>query len=487
MLVIISCQTDETIPNEKYESFNHVPKVISEKITLNTLKIQHPKIHENISIHKKGAVLNQARTVYNAANDFYIDTSAILHLQYNDTHSYTFAIFRQGNSTRIENLVITEKINGEILAKIVSYNLTNPEKIAIQNNEFVNLSTKMSSTTVDPSTFSIQQLTTRIECHDEERQVVEACSSLKHDESNMELWHQCKATVKPKVYIILTTVCEDVSSGGGDNGGSSGLPGDSGAGSNTGGEPIGSIDDINDEPITTPLLNVSPVRTFIAGLNAEKSQWWNEVATTETKALLENYLNQNTVDNALLDEAEQFVTELIDTSIILNINASDIWFNDYENFRAQMSNSERSIFDSILPNRQMLYMVSAKKALDISVELFPVSQIPSNLHNGKGDAFRHALWNAYCTGFFGATLTEQLTTAHEAKIDPNNPFPQKEIDMDLYNNDKGRIIGGYSNYNNVENNVLDYLNDGGLRFLSFLNPNYPYYPTIMSALIPTDQ
>jgi hypothetical protein len=70
LLVIIGCQTDETIIDEKDESFNHVPKVISEKITLNTLKIQHPKIHENISIHKKDAVLNQARTVYNAANDF---------------------------------------------------------------------------------------------------------------------------------------------------------------------------------------------------------------------------------------------------------------------------------------------------------------------------------------------------------------------------------------------------------------------------------
>ena len=36
------------------------------------------------------------------------------------------------------------------------------------------------------------------------------------------------------MYIILTTVCEYVSGGGGNNGGSIGLPGDSGAGSNTG-------------------------------------------------------------------------------------------------------------------------------------------------------------------------------------------------------------------------------------------------------------
>jgi hypothetical protein len=252
------------------------------------------------------------------------------------------------------------QINGEILAKIVSYNLTNHEKIAIQNNEFVNLSTKMSSTTVDPSTFSIQQLTARIECHDEERQVVEACSSLKHDESNMELWHQCTATVKPKVYIILTTVCEDVSSGGGDNGGSSGLPGDSGAGSNTGGEPIGSIDDINDEPITTPLLNVSPVRTFIAGLNAEESQWWNEVATTETKALLENYLNQNTVDNVLLDEAEQFALQFIQNSLSSGLNL------DFEKSLKSPANIDISNFEDETEDEERILNCTIDKLMKSS-------------------------------------------------------------------------------------------------------------------------
>ena len=177
----------------------------------------------------------------------------------------------------------------------------------------------------------------------------------------------------------------------------------------------------------------------------------------------------------------------IDTSINLEINVPDIWFNDYEVFRNQMSNSERAIFDNMLPNRKMWYMVSTYKALEKSKELFPNTYIPSNSHNGKGDAFRHALWNAYCTGFFGSTLAEQLTTAHEENIDLNNPFPQKEIDMDLFNNNKGRLIGGYSNYNNVIQNVLDYLYIGGLSYLSVLNPNPPYYPTSYSIMIPTNQ
>ena len=150
--------------------------------------------------------------------------------------------------------------------------------------------------------------------------------------------------------------------------------------------------------------------------------------------------------NNYSQESVAFVDELEVLSTDLEINdLANVWFNQYDNFRSQMSVTERAIFDSILPNRQMWYMASAYKALEKSNELFPNTFIPSNSHNGKGDAFRHALWNAFFTGFCGASLAEQLTTAHEEKIDPYNPFPQKEIDMDLFNNQKGRLIASYSN------------------------------------------
>lgn len=59
--------------------------------------------------------------------------------------------------------------------------------------------------------------------------------------------------------------------------------------------------------------------------------------------------------------------------------------------------------------------------------------------------------------------------------------------MDLFNNQKGRLIASYSNITNVTQNVLDYFNSGGLRYLNVLNPNSPYYPTFYSTLIPTNQ
>ena len=226
-------------------------------------------------------------------------------------------------------------------------------------------------------------------------------------------------------------------------------------------------------------VNSSTVANFINSNNMS----WITIQEVATQQSIFNYL----IANNFSSSSVAFVDELKNTSIQLGINVIDIWFNDYENFRNQMSNSERAIFDSILPNRQMWYMASAYKALEKSNELFPNTFIPSNSHNGKGDAFRHALWNAFFTGFCGASLAEQLTTAHEEKIDPYNPFPQKEIDMDLFNNQKGRLIASYSNINNVTQNVLNYLNSGGLRYLSVLNPNPPYYPTSYSTLIPTNQ
>lgn len=167
-------------------------------------------------------------------------------------------------------------------------------------------------------------------------------------------------------------------------------------------------------------------------------------------------------------------------SIQLEIDAMNVW-NDYDNFVGQMSISEKAIFDNLLPNRKLWYLVSAKKAFDKANELFP-----NSTHNGKGDAFRHALWNGFCALTLGDNLGEQLTTAHEYR--PSQyPFNYKETEMDLYNNQKGRQVAITSNLTNIVDNILSYLNSGYLRYLNNLdlinNNNATYY----SILIPTDQ
>ena len=63
--------------------------------------------------------------------------------------------------------------------------------------------------------------------------------------------------------------------------------------------------------------------------------------------------------------------------------------------------------------------------------------------------------------------------------------------MDLYNNQKGRQIALISNLRNLTDNVLQYLNNGYLRYLNNLtqsvDPQLNYLATFNSILIPTDQ
>ena len=78
------------------------------------------------------------------------------------------------------------------------------------------------------------------------------------------------------------------------------------------------------------------------------------------------------------------------------------------------------------------FKANADNALATAQRLFPAS----SLHNGDGDAFRHAYWNALMTRGHGADLAKEFADAHESN--PNNPADEKA--MDLHNNEVGRQI-----------------------------------------------
>ncbi|MFP2924864.1 DUF6973 domain-containing protein [Pyxidicoccus sp. 3LG] len=59
------------------------------------------------------------------------------------------------------------------------------------------------------------------------------------------------------------------------------------------------------------------------------------------------------------------------------------------------------------------------------------------MHNGKGDAFKHAYWNALMTFYLTETWAKAMGNAHEAR--PKNPKLEKR--MDLRNNAVGRRHG----------------------------------------------
>ena len=86
------------------------------------------------------------------------------------------------------------------------------------------------------------------------------------------------------------------------------------------------------------------------------------------------------------------------------------------------------------------YYSASKSALSRSQQLF------SSLHNNKGDAFRHAYWNAILSRMIGRSSAKLWTDAHENGA-AGQPVRQKR--MDLHNNWVGRDVAARNTYANL--------------------------------------
>ncbi len=152
-----------------------------------------------------------------------------------------------------------------------------------------------------------------------------------------------------------------------------------------------------------------------------------------------------------------------------------------QDYRNKMSSDELILFDSLSRQDQLKYLWSAKQAIDKSKELF---NSLLQLYNGKGDAFRHAYWNALSTQRLGSNLTGLLTSKHE-NIASTYPYQHFEKTMDLFNNSIGRNIGENGSGDLVQD-ILDALDNGDLRYLSNQD-SISGKATYNSEVIPTDQ
>lgn len=179
-------------------------------------------------------------------------------------------------------------------------------------------------------------------------------------------------------------------------------------------------------------------------------------------------------DGKIKDENGQCVED----EIILEDNA--VIQNFEQDYRTKMSDDELSLFDNLSREEQIKYLWSAKDAWDKTDELYFT---PCEKYNGKGDAFRHAYWNALSTQRLGVALTNQLTTRHENR--PSlYPYNRKENEMDLFNNQIGRNIGSQS-LNSIIQDIQTALNNGELRYIS--NQASNCRATYSSQIIPTNQ
>jgi len=103
-----------------------------------------------------------------------------------------------------------------------------------------------------------------------------------------------------------------------------------------------------------------------------------------------------------------------------------------DGYRARMSQQELAIFDAMTQAQQIKYLANGHYAQGLAEAGFE----RNTLHNGKGDAFRHALFSALNARDLGLDLAKKLGDAHE--LHPIETPLGRE--MDLYNNQIGRDI-----------------------------------------------
>ncbi|WP_334113963.1 DUF6973 domain-containing protein [Paucihalobacter sp.] len=184
------------------------------------------------------------------------------------------------------------------------------------------------------------------------------------------------------------------------------------------------------------------------------------------------------------------ISTYIRNFLIIGINAllndGEVDFDEYliynpaldEDYLNRMAVQEREIYNGLNLNQKKHYLMSAQQATHFTQIYYPES-----LWNGKGDAFRHGLWNALATTRLGIDLTQQLTTAHESdSLDPNYDNHFKEKEMDLFNNEIGSLHS-----NNLVNIMLINMEQGTLRYLNNLTNGSSGMATNASTLIPTNQ
>lgn len=99
---------------------------------------------------------------------------------------------------------------------------------------------------------------------------------------------------------------------------------------------------------------------------------------------------------------------------------------------ANLNSREKALYNKNKA-KALVCMANGKYAIKYSKELYKSSV----LHNGNGDAFRHAIWNYGMAIDVGQTFAKQWADAHEYG-DTKQPYIERK--MDLHNNMKGRSL-----------------------------------------------
>lgn len=221
----------------------------------------------------------------------------------------------------------------------------------------------------------------------------------------------------------------------------------------------------------------------IPTLTTNQINWVNDPANSSLALQLINFLNASPYSLQSQNFAELAIDALINDGEVDYVEKLIYDPGLEQEIKSRMTTKEIGIFDNLTSFQQYQYLKSAIQAYN-----YAEIHYPKPVRNRKGDAIKHSFWNALSTVRLGASLTKQLTDAHEEiTFDTNYQNHYKEKQMDLFNNEKGRQIayGSGRLYQLIETALAN----GELRYLSNLTlyNNAYYRASDSSQLIPTNQ
>jgi len=104
---------------------------------------------------------------------------------------------------------------------------------------------------------------------------------------------------------------------------------------------------------------------------------------------------------------------------------------------------------------------TAKQDADTALALAQQNFNSNELHNGRGDAYRHCVWSCLMTQHIGETMAETVGNIHEIHGNKNGQPPEEER-MDQTNNAVGRQCGLHQDKKSCSDRCMDALKGGGL-------------------------
>lgn len=436
--------------------------------------------------------------------DAYIDTNTISLIETEEVNYYTLKIVNNNPNEKgnvFYNLVFEQNIiTGEVTSVIIQYN---PELSWLFDKS---QGFKGDIIKFDNELISIEDLTGDINLDGELRGSIIPCSisagwECPNGHSGPGPYGDGTKTCGGSWVITIGPGCGTSSSGGSDgSGGNTGNDGPGGDGSTPGGG--GSIP--GSGTTQTVVLEICDGFTN-TGMPGNSEDCEDDYAAYFTPYICEEYVDINFINNwashpSNRNAATDLANYLANNYPKNNLgNCAEVDFEDplenydfneespeilifEQDYKNRMSQAELAIFDNLNRLQQLDYLHSAYLAQEYAKYYF--ENTIKVQYNGKGDAYRHTLWNAIGAAKLGANFMEQLANAHEVP-DPGKTNNPVEKAMDLHNNQIGRDIGSQSIFMLMLKVKLA-VDRGETKYISPTASNGSVIPGV-SQIIPTNQ